>query len=200
MSPAQEQVLLSDGVRWRDDEKFLAKTIEKMTATMWQLNADRWRVYCLTPHPNSVLMWSHYGNRHSGICFEFDTLVPLFGRALQVIYRESLPPISSSSFEDWGTAASMLLEKSSDWRYEDEYRVLARDVAADALPTDSLPITDKDFLTLPTGALTAVIAGCNADLPTINSIVRKHAPDVRVKTCVRAHNKYSLSIEVCGDS
>ena len=200
VNPAQEEVLLSRGVKWRTDEKFLTETIKKMTASIWQLNAERWRLYCLSPHPDSTLMWSHYANRHRGICLEFDTSVPIFGGALQVIYRESLPPISASSFEDWGKIASMLVEKSSDWRYENEYRVLARDVMADALPSDFLPITDKDFLQLPLGALTAVIAGCNADLTTVDSIVRQHAPNVQVKTCVRAHNKYSLSVEGFGGS
>lgn len=176
VTPRQEDVLLSQGVKWRDDVPFLTKTIEKMTATMWQLNAERWRIYCLTTHPSSSLMWAHYGDRHRGICFEFDASVPIFARALQVVYRESLPAISASSFEDWGTIASMLLDKSSEWLYEDEYRILARDVRSDALPTDFLPITDKDFLHLPEGALTAVIAGCSADLATISSIVRARPP------------------------
>lgn len=197
MTPALEAVLLSHGRKWRNDVNFLTKTIEKMTATIWQLNAERWRIYCLTPHPDSTLMWSHYGDRHRGICLEFDASVPIVGNALQVIYREFLPPISASSFEDLGEMASMLLHKSSDWRYEDEYRIMARDLMADALPGDFLHITDKDFLRLPPGALTAVIAGCNADLGTVGSIVREHAPGVLVKACVRAHNKYSLSVEDC---
>jgi hypothetical protein len=115
------------------------------------------------------------------------------------MYQRSLPAISAASFEDWGAIASMLQGKSSQWAYEDEYRILARDTKADALPADFLPITDKDFLPLPTRALTAVIAGCNADFVAVNSIVLEHAPNVQVKRCVRAHNGYRLSIEECPD-
>jgi hypothetical protein len=199
MTPIQEKELVSRGVVWQDDKAFLEATIRKMTSTIWETNAERWRIYCLTPHPNSLLMWSHYGDRHKGICLEFDTSVPIFGGALQVMYRETLSPISAASLEDWERLASTLLEKSSDWRYEDEYRVLARDSMADAAPADFLPVTDKDFLSLSPGALTAVVAGCNADVRAIRSIVREHAPDIKVKACIRAHNKYTLSVEVVPD-
>jgi hypothetical protein len=36
--------------------------------------ADR-RIYCLTPHADSILMWSHYADNHKGICLEFSTSV-----------------------------------------------------------------------------------------------------------------------------
>ncbi|HLG99435.1 MAG TPA: DUF2971 domain-containing protein [Bryobacteraceae bacterium] len=192
----QEQTLAAKYFVWQEDIPFLQRTIGHMIDSIWQLNADRWRMYCLTPHPTSVLMWSHYGDKHRGLCLEFDATAAVIGRALQVRYQENLPAISASSFDDWGAIApSILLDKSIVWAYEDEYRVLARDSKADALPTDFLPVTGKDFLPLPVGALTAVIAGCNADLDAVTSIVQAHAPSIRVQRCVRAHNKYALSIE-----
>ncbi len=193
---AQEEAFLrAQGIDWRSNTKILTSTIEKMTATMWQLNTARWRIYCLTPHPTSLLMWSHYGDKHRGICLEFDATIPVIGRAFKVTYQESLSAITASFFGDWGAMASMLRIKSSVWAYEDEYRVLARDAKADDLPPDFLPVTDGDFLSLPRGTLKAVIAGCNADFGAIHTIVKENAPDVRFKRCIRPDDRYSLSIE-----
>lgn len=120
INPADEQFLASHGLAWRDNLAFLTRTIEKMTATICQVNAERWRIYCLTPHPDSQLMWAHYGDKHRGICIELDTTIPLVGRAAQVTYHETFAPISSASFEDWGRVAATLLAKSEAWAYEDE--------------------------------------------------------------------------------
>jgi hypothetical protein len=32
---------------------------------------SKYRIYCLTPCPRSILMWSHYADNHRGICLEF---------------------------------------------------------------------------------------------------------------------------------
>src|ERR1017187_864386 len=58
---------------------------------------NRWRIYCLTPVPNSTLMWSHYADNHKGICLEFATGHPLFGSAQKVQYLSSYPKWSPQS-------------------------------------------------------------------------------------------------------
>jgi len=44
----------------------------------------KWRIYCLTPCCDSILMWSHYAENHLGICLEFSTDNKLFGSAEEV--------------------------------------------------------------------------------------------------------------------
>jgi hypothetical protein len=93
----------------------------------------RWRVYCLTPHSDKSLMWSHYSNHHQGICLEFDTSQPVIGGAFQVGYRDALPALDV--LEISGEAAfQIFVTKSPDWHYEDEYRILARDGEGDEAP------------------------------------------------------------------
>jgi len=86
----------------------------------------RWRIYCLSPHPVMSLMWSHYSNHHRGICLEFDASQVVFRDAYQVVYREMLPALDILEMSD-ETAFQVLLTKSPDWSYENEYRILAHD-------------------------------------------------------------------------
>ena len=69
--------------------------------------------------------------------------------------------------------------------------MLARD--GDINPAFSVK-TDKDFLSLAPGTLTAVIAGCNADLDAIRAVVEKCAPSLPVKVLVRAPANYHLQV------
>jgi hypothetical protein len=72
-----------------------------------------------------ILMFSHYANRHKGVCLQFeidedDTLAevaPLNGR--EVEYKDTIPP-----FKDGSQAHMTLLTKYKKWEYEKEYRVL----------------------------------------------------------------------------
>jgi hypothetical protein len=41
----------------------------------------KFRVYCLSVDPLSTLMWSHYSDRHHGICLEFDKHNPLIEKS-----------------------------------------------------------------------------------------------------------------------
>ena len=46
----------------------------------------RMGIFCMT-HPNqknNILMWSHYADKHTGFCLEFERANDFFGRALQI--------------------------------------------------------------------------------------------------------------------
>ena len=153
---------------------------------------ERWRIYCLTPHPNSLLLWAHYAEKHQGICLEFDVGVEQIGQAQRVVYNDTLPIIGPDDFGDpKALVDAVLLTKSHEWAYEDEYRVLARDHDID--PTFSTK-TQKGYLLLAPGALTAVIAGCSADIVTIKDVLAQCGSTVPLKRAVRVPNQYHLKI------
>ncbi|WP_339865868.1 DUF2971 domain-containing protein [uncultured Algoriphagus sp.] len=85
-------------------------------------------VLSLTNKWNDILMWSHYGNNHKGICYGFDL------KALQnskeftyggfVHYSNDYPlidPIKSIEIE---AASKQTHHKASNWKYEEEYRLV----------------------------------------------------------------------------
>ena len=110
------------GPDWHQHDAFMVMTNSALTSSVEEITADRWRIYCLTPHSESLLRWAHYADKHSGICFEFDATQEPFARAYQVLYNEALVALGPDIFDDpRGMADGVLLSKSSKWEYEDAH-------------------------------------------------------------------------------
>jgi hypothetical protein len=170
------------------DPEGLTKSIEGLARTAQQETSKR-RIYCLTPHPDSILMWSHYSNNHSGICLEFQTANPLFSSAMKVIYLSHYPKFLPHEM-GIGQAFQVLLTKSEAWSYEEEYRIVGIPQAPPGAPMQ----LDSDWINLPHGALAAVILGCQADQKQIERFFKGHAPHLPLRKAVRVGNQYRLTI------
>lgn len=178
------------------DPRFFKEMIQQFTDEL-RKTIPRWRIYCLTPKADVPLMWSHYSSHHRGICLEFDTNDPYFRDAYEVEYRKEFPTLDISELSSQDPAkklSKVLLTKSSDWSYESEYRILAREGDVKAAPAN-YPVTKDDFLSLKPGALTAIIIGCRADVKTITDLVKRYAPNLPLKRAIQAGDSYTLSIQ-----
>ena len=145
------------------------------------------RIYCLSPHPENILMWSHYADNHRGICLAFDTDIQLFGSALEVQYVQDCPCVNPNMLTPDAVIAA-ILTKSDVWRYENEFRILG---IPDA---DGHPIQlDGNYLNIGT-ALSGVILGCEADSTTILKFLKGHAPHLSVYRAAREDDQYRLKI------
>jgi Protein of unknown function (DUF2971) len=87
-------------------------------------------VHCFAGTPRSVLMWSHYADKHRGVCLQFDTSrdFPLLSQAVPVIpvIGEDLPSVNFIvGFKD--QILRMLLSKHTGWEYEKERRMIMLD-------------------------------------------------------------------------
>ena len=152
----------------------------------------RYRVYCLGPDVESLMMWAHYANSHSGVCLEFSLRNEILCTALKCEYRSEFPLMRAYASGDADVLA-ILLTKAEAWSYEREYRLIAQE-RANALSDDTL-LTENSLLQLPEGALTSIIVGCQADYKKVATLVKAVAPGVRVRRAVRVPNKYQLRIE-----
>ena len=113
-------------------------------------------ILSLSEVPDSILMWSHYAGDHKGFVLELDATDPFFDqkafpndplRCIQkVLYEHERPPEAHFESKHWlrtqrdavrdlfeYMAGTLLLTKSSDWAYEQEWRMviplkLAREV------------------------------------------------------------------------
>jgi hypothetical protein len=147
------------------------------------------RIYCVTPRPDSTLMWSHYAENHRGICLEFgvaDNMLFRFARKVQ--YRDEYPRWVPCDINDKpDRVGELILTKSSDWSYEEEYRLISM---------DGHPFLHLcgDFFRLPNGALKSVIIGCEADHRTIGAFIKECVPEMPLKRAVRSPNIYRLEI------
>ncbi len=150
------------------------------------------RIYCLTPKADNVLMWSHYADNHRGICLVFGVADnPLFRTASEVVYRKEYPHWVPCDINDRpGLVMELILSKSCDWSYEEEYRL----VSVRTSDLSNFQQLHGDFFRLPRGALKAIIMGCEADHKNIGAFIRELAPDLPIKKAVRSPDLYTLDI------
>ena len=113
-------------------------------------------VGCLAEKRDSVLMWSHYGESHTGFCIEYDfhklCLDEVQLIILPAIYSDERPAfpleaLLAKSDEDLKRAIVnfilILLTKDSAWSYEKEWRILRPSHQGNAV---SLPIVSAVYL------------------------------------------------------
>jgi len=85
-------------------------------------------------------MWSHYANRHTGICVGFDvnSLKGQFKDRLfkddslhidckQVMYETTMPILKPGDIDDYELMVRVVTTKHSGWQYEEEYRLVCLD-------------------------------------------------------------------------
>ena len=175
----------------RADPNARVEFMRGASASIQAMVAER-RIYCLTPKPSNVLMWSHYADNHRGICLEFGVADnPLFRTASEVVYRKEYPHWVPCDINDKpGLVMELILTKSCEWSYEEEYRL----VSVRTSDLANFLQLHGDFFRLPRGALRAVIMGCEADHKNIGTFVREHSPDLPIKKTVRSPNLYQVDI------
>ena len=99
-------------------------------------------VTCFAERPDNILMWSHYANKHTGFCVEYDfsKLESVEAKLMlfPVIYSKKRPmlPMELFDFSDSNNVklaerdlpipevVEAMLTKSEIWNYEEEWRIV----------------------------------------------------------------------------
>lgn len=81
-------------------------------------------IFCMSEKRNHPLMWSHYADRHTGICVQFSSSKGPFQLASKVLYSDQFPTydLRGNNIEQY---ARIFLTKAAFWSYESEYRLIA---------------------------------------------------------------------------
>ncbi len=112
-----------------------------------QSEVDKAGIVCFSKVRDDILMWSHYADKHKGLCLEFDgsSNCIFFGEAQPVEYEDYTPiPLREDSNRQVTRA---ILTKSKHWSYEREYRIFRPGIAGHKL-------------NYPVELLTGIIFGC----------------------------------------
>lgn len=85
-------------------------------------------ILCFSKSWHNPVLWSHYGDKHAGVCLGFDVTDSLL---TNVRYYPSLKSMESAIRINDGQIASELLRelvfmKFQDWSYEEEARIIVR--------------------------------------------------------------------------
>ncbi|MCA9029682.1 MAG: DUF2971 domain-containing protein [Planctomycetaceae bacterium] len=86
-------------------------------------------VLALSDLNNNVLMWSHYGDEHRGLCLEFTRTdsndLGKWDHCMPVLYCDELPSFQPLELEDSKSVTKVLTSKGRFWEYEQEWRILS---------------------------------------------------------------------------
>jgi hypothetical protein len=170
-----------------DCKPFLKDAPDRISHLL-QAEVVKRRIYCLTPFPENTLMWSHYGDKHRGIAIEFGKDNPLISKARPVSYSKDYPEWTWTAIWD-GNPLRVILNKSADWCYEREFRLIG------VQTTDGSAKLDGNYVALPDGAVTAIVLGCENRLhDEVRKILDDYAPAVSIKRIIREQSHYRLKL------
>ena len=143
-------------------------------------------ISCFSTRVNSILMWSHYADKHTGFCLEYnphDMFILENGIEQHepwispVYYVDNIPPYKHKN------SLYLAVTKTNDWKYEAEYRMLLENVDG--------PFTHEPKL------LKAVYFGIKADNKDISNFVKRNKDKDWLKyyRCVRPTSSFEIKIE-----
>lgn len=151
-------------------------------------------IACFTPHPDRMLMWSHYGDQHRSICvgFDSDELLnnvpknsldnPLYTELSKVTYTNTRPDENDKY---------ALSKKSIEWCYEDEFRLMS-------YTKQGHPKWGAGVWRVPTSSLKEVILGARIESKQKDRIcaaIQKYNASIEIKQAIVHSHSYEIVIE-----
>lgn len=112
--------------------------------------SSKFCLLCLSSHPDNLLMWGHYADKHKGLVIGFDSehLWPKLQIHEVKYHSDRKRPICLGSYDDDGKLSYAedvtlaLRTKAVDWQYENEFRILIERKDC----TEKYSTTDKKHL------------------------------------------------------
>ena len=124
------------------------------------------RVLCVSPKYDDILMWSYYGNDHKGYCIEYDTRQIV--NAIKAINMPGILIIGKVKYDNTRPSKKLAskninitfirdyikvsMTKYKKWEHEDEYRFV--------LLSNSFPVNNDYSPQVSVGIPQRVFAGC----------------------------------------
>lgn len=142
-------------------------------------------VFCFSEIPDNMLLWSHYGDNHKGICLKFSKDITKISTLTdKVNYTENYE--RKSFYEKNGESIyHLLFTKSEDWKYEKEIR--------------SVNILENGKVDFPIENLKEIIFGCRIDENEMKRIKEKikelNLNHIKFKTAKQEKLSFKLKIE-----
>ncbi len=173
--------------------KFLDDVIEKVKETR-----NNTLISCFSKRWNSILMWTHYGDKHKGICVEFDRPKNDFFDVIysknrckfniedvtRIIlgYKLSNEKVDVNDKRLIKCISKSFIVKSLDWKYEEEIRCILSSTSDGVTINNGLKLYN-----MPTN-ITKVYVGCKVDINSneyenlIRIANKKHIKVIYLKT------------------
>ena len=139
---------------------------------------------CLSGNATNILMWAHYADAHKGVCLRFKPQSRFFLRAQKINYSEPYP--TTRIFDDHlARMNAIILTKSDDWAYEEEWRVLEYDHG-------------PGVYQFPPNSFDAIVVGCratDADVDRVVDLANRSPSKLQVLRARKSDQSFRLEIE-----
>jgi hypothetical protein len=99
----------------------VSKVADALSSIFWKTKA----ILCFSRNWDNLLLWSHYGASHTGICLGFDISEgePGTNYDTDVLYQPNLLQIRRPEDVNFDLANRLLRTKHESWSYEQEVRM-----------------------------------------------------------------------------
>lgn len=189
---------MNDPYEWkcvRSEDELSQMALEQTSQTTF----DRLGVICFGRSWKSILMWSHYGDKHKGICLGFDVADEVIRKVRYVSEVEVVGNFKDLPPADLKIVGTRIIDKLFEakyagWSYEDEVRVN---------PTREEMDDDAGMYFLPFGdvlRLKEVIAGvkCITSRKEIEEALQGYSDEVKIVKAGMAPNRFEIVVDEHG--
>ncbi|MFC4270173.1 DUF2971 domain-containing protein [Sneathiella chungangensis] len=164
------------------------------------------KILCMTIKPNNKLMWAHYADNHRGVVLRFRS-VPAFdsayGSAMPMNYVDEIPELMDLDYmadfvcgfrtfdhdERMKIMDKVVYTKSSEWRYEDEWRMHAGSGRSHSASFEDIPFSKNE--------LDGIVFGLkisDRDRAEIESL-SKNYPNIQLMSAKRSDGEFNIIVE-----
>lgn len=184
---------------------------ERMQSVLPEVNAEAAilledvKLLCLTIRPNNSLMWSHYADSHKGVVLRFRSIPALdspYGMAKPVNYVEDIPNLIDESqiadifagintIDKTGIMDRAVYTKSSEWSYEEEWRVNTGSGRSPGKMFDDSPFGTNEIDGLIFG-----VKATQEDRDELSKIATTY-PNISLFNALKNPTSFTLMIEPC---
>jgi hypothetical protein len=175
------------------DKNQLEKEINETIQKGLDKSIDQFRILCLSENYGDILMWSHYANGHRGFVLQFDTgyVKESFGQCQfsKVFYPPEGSYPSIKDYNEHCKTAMFLIAKSSQWKYEQEWRILKQ------VETEEEREEEHKLYLFKKGLITGIILGCrmtSKDKQIVSNWRIKYQPEIKLYEAIKNHNCYNI--------
>ena len=142
---------------------------------------SRLGVYCLSETCESILMWSHYSEKHEGVCIG---LSGMENHAQPIRYQSTVPPFDAAEWirDRERNFEEITLTKANEWAYEREWRAFGKR-GVQLLPDDV--------------EIHSVILGLRMpkkQKAAVKKFVRENCNAVQVLDARKIHRQYAIQV------
>ena len=157
----------------KDRRSLKIKEIQRQQNSIVKEKREEFKICCFSGKNDNVLMWSHYADKHKGICcgFKFPVTIPKKFIIKPVRYEGSVNQLEGET--DFNkTILYWLTTKSNVWDYEDEFR---------AISPSKIPSSKFEYNNYDLKYLKEIIFGCNVTGKQINEAINKLKKEISIK-------------------